>query len=86
MDSCMKVDGKNGRTLLGWGAQDVQKAGMGGLVMDCGEGDDSFLSLRSSVIHTKGVIALGEALGRIETNEQKFARLEARVAELEGAA
>ena len=64
------------RELLGWGAQTVREAGMGGLVMDCREGeDDAHLSLRSSVIHTKAVIALGEAMARIEALEAALAAL-----------
>ena len=68
-------DSGDGRVLLGWGAQDVQAAGMGGLVMECGEGDEAFLGLRSSVIHTKAVIALGEAMLRIEALEEALAAL-----------
>jgi hypothetical protein len=63
-----------GRELLGWGAQSVHAAGMGGLVMECG-GDEEFLGLRTSVIHTKAVIALGEAMARIEALEAALAAL-----------
>ena len=64
------------RELLGWGAQTVREAGMGGLVMECREGeDDAHLSLRSSVIHTKAVIALSEAMARIEALEAALAEL-----------
>ena len=41
--------------------------------MECGEGDEAFLGLRSSVIHTKAVIALGEAIVRIEALEAQLA-------------
>jgi len=63
------------RELLGWGAQSVHAAGMGGLVMECGESDEEFLGLRTSVIHTKAVIALGEAMARIEALETALAAL-----------
>lgn len=79
-------DGKNGRRFLSWGAQTVQAAGLGGLVMECGEDEDAFLGLRTSVAHTKATIALGQHLtewddewvpmigdhgARIETVEEK---------------
>jgi hypothetical protein len=71
----MKTDGPEGKEMLGWGAQSVHTAGMGGLVMECGEGDEAFLGLRTSIIHTKAVIALGEAMSRIEALETALAAL-----------
>ena len=63
------VDGNKATTLLGWGAQSVEAAGMGGLV----EGEDDTYTLKTSIIHTKAVIALGEALVRIEALEAQLA-------------
>ena len=71
----MKTDGAGGKEMLGWGAQSVHAAGMGGLVMECGEGDEAFLGLRTSIIHTKAVVALGEAMARIEALETALAEL-----------
>jgi len=65
------VDGDDANTLLGWGAQSVEAAGMGGLVELAGEDEDTY-TLKTSVIHTKAVIALGEALVRIEALEAQL--------------
>jgi hypothetical protein len=65
------VDGDEATTLLGWGAQSVEAAGMGGLVELAGE--DETYTLKTSIIHTKAVIALGEALVRIEALEAQLA-------------
>ena len=65
------------RVFLGWGAQNLQAAGMDGLVMECGEGDDAFLGVRTSVLHTKAVIALSEAMVRIESLEAAVSELQA---------
>jgi len=67
------VDGDDAHTLLGWGAQSVEAAGMGGLVELAGE--DETYTLKTSIIHTKAVIALGEALVRIEALEEALAAL-----------
>ena len=64
-------DGDEAPTLLGWGAQSVEAAGMGGLVELAGEDEDTY-TLKTSVIHTKAVIALGEALVRIEALEAQL--------------
>jgi hypothetical protein len=66
------VDGDDAQTMLGWGAQSVEAAGMGGLVELTGEDEDTY-TLKTSVIHTKAVIALGEALVRIEALEAQLA-------------
>ena len=65
------VDGDDAHTLLGWGAQSVEAAGMGGLVELTGEDEDTY-TLKTSIIHTKAVIALGEALVRIEALEAQL--------------
>lgn len=72
----MQADGPDGRVFLGWSAQDVREVSPG-LVMECGEGDESFLGLRSSILHTKGIIALGEAMERIEDLEAELKALKA---------
>ncbi len=83
---------EGGRRLLSWSAQAVRDAGMPGLVMDCvsraavidEDGNEikaaeSLLGLRTSVAHTKALIALGEALGRIETLEAQVAKISLKV-------
>jgi hypothetical protein len=65
------VDGDGADTMLGWGAQSVEAAGMGRLVELTGEDEDTY-ALKTSVIHTKAVIALGEALVRIEALEAQL--------------
>jgi hypothetical protein len=71
----MNVDIANGRPrrLLGWSAQALEADGMDGLVMhtfDHGTGEET-LAVKTSVAHTKGIIALGEALLRIEALEAR---------------
>jgi len=69
------------RPQLGVIAQDVEAAGMTGLVKTSEE--TGKMSVKYSVIYMKAVIALQEAMARIETLETQRADLETRLAALE---
>jgi len=75
--------GEPDRTMLGVIAQDVQAAGMTGLVKTNQE--TGKLSVKYSVMFMKAVIALQEAMTKIETLETEMTALEARVTALETA-
>ncbi len=68
---------------LGVVAQEVETAGMGGLVKESPDRDDdnndlgtTTKSVKYSILYMKAVKALQEAMERIETLEQKVATLE----------
>ena len=69
------------RPQLGVIAQDVEAAGMTGLVKTSEE--TGKMSVKYSVLYMKAVIALQEAMTRIETLETERADLETRIAALE---
>ncbi len=69
------------RTQLGVIAQDVESAGMTGLVKTSEE--TGKMSVKYSVLYMKAVIALQEAMARIEALETQRADLETRLAALE---
>jgi len=75
--------GEPDRTMLGVIAQDVQAAGMTGLVKTNQE--TGKLSVKYSVMFMKAVIALQEAMTKIETLETEMTALKARVTALENA-
>ena len=75
--------GEPDRTMLGVIAQDVQAAGMTGLVKTNSE--TGKLSVKYSVMFMKAVIALQEAMTKIETLETEMTSLKARVQALENA-
>jgi hypothetical protein len=75
--------GEPDRTMLGVIAQDVQAAGMTGLVKTNEE--TGKLSVKYSVMFMKAVIALQEAMTKIETLETEMTALKARVTALENA-
>ena len=62
--------------MLGVIAQDVEDSGMKGLVKTSEE--TGKMSVKYSVLYMKAVIALQEAMQRIETLETKVAALEAK--------
>ena len=65
---------ENGETHIGVVAQELEAAGMEGLV-DTDE--DGYKSVKYSVLYVKAVKALQEAITKIETLETKVAALEA---------
>jgi hypothetical protein len=69
------------RPMLGVIAQDVEAAGMTGLVKTSEE--TGKMSVKYSVLYMKAVIALQEAMARIETLETEMTSLKARVTALE---
>mgnify|MGYP003671705325 CR=1 FL=1 len=69
------------RPMLGVIAQDVEAAGMTGLVKTSEE--TGKMSVKYTVMYMKAVIALQEAMARIETLETQRADLETRLAALE---
>jgi len=68
--------GESDRKMLGVIAQDVEASGMKGLVKTSEE--TGKMSVRYSVMYMKAVIALQEAMARIETLETKVKALEAK--------
>ena len=68
--------GETDRKMLGVIAQDVEDSGMKGLVKTSEE--TGKMSVKYSVLYMKAVIALQEAMQRIETLETKVAALEAK--------
>jgi hypothetical protein len=74
-------------TQLGVIAQEVEAAGMGGLVSESTNmlTEETHKSLKYSVLYMKAVKALQEAMTRIETLETEMTALKARVTTLEGA-
>jgi len=76
-------DGEDAVRHLGVMAQDLQEAGMGGLVQEDNEGT---LTVKTSVLYMKALGALVEAMGRIESLEEtvnNLGNLRERVEELE---
>ena len=71
------------RTLIGVIAQDVEAAGMTGLVKTSAE--TGKMSVKYSVLYMKAVKALQEAMTKIETLETEMTSLKARVQALEDA-
>ena len=71
------------RTLIGVIAQDVEAAGMTGLVKTSAE--TGKMSVKYSVLYMKAVKALQEAMTKIETLETEMTALKARVQTLEDA-
>jgi len=74
--------GDDAPVLLGVVAQEVEAAGMGGLVANR---DNHPKSVKQSILYMKAVGALQEAMGRIETLESTNAELTARIEALESA-
>ena len=79
----MKVDNLDAPNMLGVIAQEVEAAGMSGLVKETvdrdGEGallDTSTKQVNYSILYMKAVKALQEAMTRIETLEAKVTALE----------
>ena len=73
----VEADGDNAPTMLGVIAQDLEAAGMNGLVKDkvneaTGE---EYKSVKYSILYMKAVKALQEAMDRIETLEAEVATL-----------
>jgi hypothetical protein len=66
-------DNLDAPNLIGVIAQEVQEAGMNGLIK---EQQDGTLGVKYSILYTKAVKALQEAMERIETLEAKVATLE----------
>ena len=58
---------------IGWIAQELEAAGLNGVVKD---GQDGFKSVKTTVLMIKAFKALQEAMARIETLETKVATLE----------
>jgi hypothetical protein len=80
----MKSDNLDAPNMLGVIAQEVEAAGMGGLVFESPDKDDDLNDLGTvtkqvnySILYMKAVKALQEAMDRIETLEAKVAALEA---------
>ena len=87
------MDGDNAPVLLGLIAQDLETAGMNGLV-ETVEPDpyqkelcikEDVKAVKYSVLYMKAVKALQEAMTRIETLETEMTALKARVTALEDA-
>ena len=79
----MKADELDAPNLLGVIAQEVETAGMGGLVNESADTDKNMndlgtttKSVNYSILYMKAVKALQEAMTRIETLETKVAALE----------
>ena len=89
----VSVDGDDAPVLLGLIAQDLEVAGMNGLIEhlepDTYQKDtlgiaDDVKAIKYSVLYMKAVKALQEAMTRIETLETEMTALKARVTTLEG--
>jgi hypothetical protein len=65
---------------IGWVAQELEAAGLSGVVKD---GQDGFKSVKTTVLMVKAFKALQEAMTRIETLEAQNASFEARITALE---
>ena len=82
-DHVENLGASNARKLLGVVAQDLEDAGMNGLVKDNPDVIDGVnqgtvtKSVRYSILYLKAVKALQEAMAKIETLEAKVAALEA---------
>jgi hypothetical protein len=79
----MKADNLDAPNMLGVVAQEVEAAGMGGLVFESPDRDSEQNDLGTvtkqvnySILYMKAVKALQEAMTRIETLEAKVAALE----------
>ena len=72
-------------TQLGVIAQEVESAGMNGLVEDIIWDGEEVKSVKQSIIYMKAVKAIQEAITRIETLETANTALEARITALENA-
>jgi hypothetical protein len=79
----MKADNLDAPNMIGVIAQEVEAAGMGGLVFESQDKDDDFNDLGTvtkqvnySILYMKAVKALQEAMDRIETLEAKVTALE----------
>jgi hypothetical protein len=88
----MKADELDAPNMLGVIAQEVETAGMGGLVNESEDKDKDLKDLGTttksvnySILYMKAVKALQEAMTRIETLETQNASFEARITALEGA-
>jgi hypothetical protein len=88
----MKEDNLDAPNMLGVIAQEVEDAGMGGLVFESPDRDTDNNVLDTttkhvsySILYMKAVKALQEAMERIETLETQNASFEARITALEGA-
>jgi hypothetical protein len=88
----MKADSLDAPNMLGVIAQEVEAAGMGGLVYESPDQDAEMNDLGTvtkqvnySILYMKAVKALQEAMTRIETLEAQNASFEARITALEGA-
>ena len=76
------VEGLDAPNKIGVIAQEVQTAGMNGLIK---EQEDGTLAVKHSILYMKAVKALQEAMTRIETLETANTALEARITALENA-
>ena len=88
----MKADELDAPNRLGVIAQEVEAAGMSGLVLENIDRDEDMHDLGTvtktvnySILYMKAVKALQEAMTRIETLETQNASFEARITALEGA-
>ena len=88
----LKADNLDAPNMLGVIAQEVEAAGMGGLVFESPDKDADLNDLGTvtkqvnySILYMKAVKALQEAMTRIETLETQNASFEARITALEGA-
>jgi hypothetical protein len=86
----MKADNLDAPNMLGVIAQEVEAAGMGGLVYESPDRDLENNDLGTvtkqvnySILYMKAVKALQEAMTRIETLEAQNASFEARITALE---
>jgi hypothetical protein len=86
----MKADSLDAPNMLGVIAQEVEAAGMGGLVYESPDQDAEMNDLGTvtkqvnySILYMKAVKALQEAMTRIETLEAQNASFEARITALE---
>jgi hypothetical protein len=88
----LKSDALDAPNMLGVIAQEVEAAGMSGLIKETmdRDGDGNVLEASTkqvnySILYMKAVKALQEAMTRIETLEAQNASFEARITALEGA-
>ena len=79
----MIADKESAPNRIGVIAQELESAGMGGLVLDIADRDEDFEELETStksvhysVLYMKAIKALQEAMTRIETLEAKVQTLE----------
>ena len=87
----LKTEESDNATQIGVIAQDLETAGMSGLVFEKNDRDEdgvdlgtSTKSVKYSVLYMKAVKALQEAITKIETLETEMTALKARVTTLEG--